>query len=130
MLHLVAATNNGGSSLSLLFPVLIIAAFYLLLIRPQRRRQRQLQTLQGSIEPGAEVLTTAGMYATVRALDDDSATLEVAPGVEIRFARAAIARVVTPSTTVPDAGAPDAGAVEPTPDPSGGQLPPDTRATG
>lgn len=127
MLQLVAATQNGSNSLSLLFPVLIIAAFYLLLIRPQRRRQRQLQTLQGSIEPGAQILTTSGMYATVRALDDDSVTLEVAPGVEIRFARAAIARVVTPSVTGSDSTGSDAGAGEPVPDPSGGELPPDGR---
>jgi hypothetical protein len=41
---------------------------------------------------GDEVVTIGGLYGTVRAVDDESLTLEVAPNVEVKFSRAAIAR--------------------------------------
>ena len=94
-IHILAANNSGGSSaLTLLFPVIIIAAFYFLLIRPQRNRQKQQQQMQKAIEPGARILTTSGMYATVVEVTDDGVVLEIAPGVEAEFVNQAIMRVV------------------------------------
>ncbi len=93
--HILAANSSGGSSaLTLLFPVVIIAAFYFLLIRPQRNRQRQQLKMQKSIEPGARILTTSGMYATVVEVTDDGVVLEIAPGVEAEFVSQAVMRVV------------------------------------
>jgi len=84
---------NYGPLLTL---VLIGAVFYLLLIAPQRRRQRQLQAMTAKLEPGAQVMTTAGLYATVREVLDDEVHLEVAPGVVSRYAKGAIARLIPP----------------------------------
>ncbi len=44
------------------------------------------------------VRTTAGMYATVVAVEDQDVILEVAPGVEARFMRRAIMDVVPGGT--------------------------------
>jgi preprotein translocase subunit YajC len=41
-------------------------------------------------------MTTAGLFATVVSVSDTEVELEVAPGVVSTYARAAIARVVTP----------------------------------
>src|SRR5947209_16359191 len=92
-----AATKSSGSSLT--FPILIVlvfVGFYFLMIRPQRRRQQQVQQQQKTVAPGAQVRTTAGMYATVVEVDGDDVVLEVAPGVEVRYLRRAIMEVVTP----------------------------------
>lgn len=78
----------------LLLPLLIVVALYFLFLRPQRNRQRAAQQLANSIQPGQRVVTTAGMYATVVELDDKSVLLEVAPGVEVRYVRQAVSRVV------------------------------------
>ncbi len=75
---------------------LIGVVFYLFLIAPARRRQRQAAEMKSQLEPGVEVMTTAGLFATVRAVTDDAVELEVAPGVVSRYAKGAIARVVTP----------------------------------
>ncbi|HEX6498252.1 MAG TPA: preprotein translocase subunit YajC [Micromonosporaceae bacterium] len=100
---LLAAQGSGGSSLSfLLFLVLIFGAMYFLMIRPQQKRRREAEQLQRSIAPGDEVITVAGLYGTVRGVDDDTVTLEVAPGVTNRYARGAIARVVTPRASGSD----------------------------
>jgi preprotein translocase subunit YajC len=90
-------TKHGSSETELLlFLVLIVAGFYFLLIRPQKRRQQQAQQQQSTVAPGARVVTTAGMYGTVSAVDGDDIILEVAPGVDVRLMRRAIMRVVAP----------------------------------
>ncbi len=92
-----AASKSSGSALT--FPLLIVlvfVGFYFLMIRPQRRRQQQVQQQQNTVTPGAQVRTTADMYATVTEVDGDDVVLEVAPGVEVRYLKRAIMEVVTP----------------------------------
>jgi len=92
-----AATKSSGSSLT--FPILIVlvfVGFYFLMIRPQRRRQQQVAQQQNTVQPGARVRTTAGMYATVVEVDDADVVLEVAPGVEVRYLKRAIMEVISP----------------------------------
>jgi preprotein translocase subunit YajC len=103
-----AASKSSGSSLT--FPILIVlvfVGFYFLMIRPQRRRQQQVQQQQKTVAPGAQVRTTAGMYATVVEVDGDDVVLEVAPGVEVRYLKRAIMEVITPGDEQPEA--PEAG---------------------
>ncbi|GAA1752575.1 preprotein translocase subunit YajC [Luedemannella helvata] len=92
-----AANEQAGSGLFQFLPlILIIAAVYFLLIRPQSKRKREQQQMQSSIGPGDEIVTIGGLYGTVTAIDDETVTLEISPGVTARYARGAIARVVTP----------------------------------
>jgi preprotein translocase subunit YajC len=92
-----AASKSSGSALT--FPILIVlvfVGFYFLMIRPQRRRQQQAVQKQNTVTVGARVRTTAGMYATVTAVDGDDVVLEVAPGVEVRYLKRAIMEVIAP----------------------------------
>jgi preprotein translocase subunit YajC len=76
--------------------ILLVVVFYFLLIRPQRKRQQEQLQMQNSLVPGTRVMTTTGLFATVIAVQDDELVLEVAPGVETRWTKGAIGRVVTP----------------------------------
>lgn len=96
MSPVLAASSEGGSAFGLLFPLLLVAIFFFLIIRPQRARQRAAQQVRASLAPGAQVMTTSGIFGTVQAMDDEAVTIEVAPGVPVRFLRGAVARVVTP----------------------------------
>jgi preprotein translocase subunit YajC len=75
--------------------LLLLLALWLLLIRPAQRRQKQQQALLASIEVGDEIVTAGGLYGTVTALDDDEVRTEIAPGIEVRIARRAVAGVVS-----------------------------------
>ena len=86
---------SSSSYTFLLLIVLVFVGFYFLMIRPQRRRQQQAQQQQRTLTPGATVRTTAGMYATVSAVDGDDVILEVAPGVDVRYMRSAIMDVIS-----------------------------------
>jgi preprotein translocase subunit YajC len=104
---LLAANAQGGGSYTLFILMgLMLVAMYFLMIRPQQRRRREMVSMQSSIGPGDEVLTIGGLYGTVTAIDDESVTLEVAPGVTNRYARGAIARVVTSAARPDEASEP------------------------
>ena len=90
MSSLVAAGSSSSGSANLLIfalPVLLIGYMFI----TQRRRQKEIQRLQSSLSVGDQVTTTSGLLGRLVALDDDIATVEVSPGVNIRFNRRAIA---------------------------------------
>ena len=94
--------DNGGQALQqILFFGLLILGLYLLAIRPQRARARALTQVQNALAVDSQVITTAGIHARVASFDGDDVLLEVAPGVQIRFARAAVVRVLSPTDEPP-----------------------------
>ena len=103
---ILAATSSGTAAkgnptFTFLILAVLVVLFYMLIMRPQRNRQRRAQQTQSQVMPGQRVRTTAGMYATVVAVEDQDVILEVAPGVEVRYMRRAIMDVV-PDGTEPD----------------------------
>ena len=95
-----AQAQGGGSFTPLLLIVLLFGAMYFMMIRPQQKRRREAQAMQAALGPGDQIVTIGGLHATVVAVDDDVVTVEIAPGVQVRFARPAIARVVSAAPEV------------------------------
>lgn len=90
-----AASSSGSSIYTILMFVLLGAVFYFLILRPQNRRRREQAAMQSKVGPGDEIQTVGGLFGTVTSVDGDVVTIEAAPGVELRYATGAIARVVT-----------------------------------
>jgi preprotein translocase subunit YajC len=88
--------------------IALLVLFWFVWVVPQRRRQRrQVEDLHRLIEllqPGDEIITAGGMHGTVRAVEDEELMVEIAPGVEVRLDRRAVAAVTTIDET---AGEPD-----------------------
>jgi preprotein translocase subunit YajC len=99
VLHAADSAGGGGSFTPLLLIVLLFGVMYFLMIRPQQKRRREAAAMQNSLGPGDQIVTIGGLHGTVVAVADDVVTLEVAPGVEVQFARPAIARVVNQSAS-------------------------------
>jgi preprotein translocase subunit YajC len=92
----IAANSGGGNPLFTLLPlILLVGVMYFLFIRPQQRRRREAQELQSAIGPGDEVVTIGGLYGTIVDTDDETVVLEIAPDVQVRYARPAIARTIS-----------------------------------
>lgn len=102
MLEAADQASGGGSILTFLPIILLFAAMYFLLIRPQSKRRREAQQMQSRLAPGDEVQTVGGLFGTVTSIDDEAVTIEAAPGVNLRYTRGAIVRVVT-QIAAPDA---------------------------
>jgi preprotein translocase subunit YajC len=94
---IMAAAQKGGSGGSALFLLIILAlgAMWLIVIRPQRRKQKLQKSMQSELAVGDEVLTAGGVFGTVTEIGDDEIRVEIAPKIEVRLARGAIAAQLT-----------------------------------
>ena len=80
--------------------MLLLGVFYFLLIRPQQRRAKAQQALIRSVEEGDEIVMTSGIIGTIVEIDDDDDTLtvEIAPGTQVRILRAGVGGCSRPTT--------------------------------
>lgn len=97
-------------------PLVVLAITFLLLwvifILPQQRRVRAHQALVASVQPGDQVVLSAGIYGRIVTAGPEEITLEVAPGVVLRVARQAVLRLVEDATGDPAADAPGRSAAD------------------
>ena len=75
----------------LLILVLVMVAFSKV---QSNRRRKHADTLATAIRPGARVVTTAGIYGIVVEIEADTIVIEISEGVDVRFAKAAVVKVV------------------------------------
>jgi len=97
--------------------LVLIAGLFFLMVNRTRRQQREVQNVQQHLTVGSRIMTTAGLLATIVAVDDATVTLETAPGQTSQWDRRAVARLVTdeagaskdvtPEDTAPDVTTPD-----------------------
>jgi preprotein translocase subunit YajC len=73
--------------------VVILAALWALFVLPSKRRRNQHAAMQDSIDPGDEIITAGGVHGLVREIGEDTARIEIAPGVVVTLDRRAIAAV-------------------------------------
>nr|WP_276611086.1 preprotein translocase subunit YajC [Kineococcus siccus] len=84
--------------------LLLMVALLVFMFSRTRKQQKAQQQMQSGVAPGAEVMTTSGTFGRVVAIDGDVVTLEIAPGVQTRWTRRAVSRVVTSSPVAPGEG--------------------------
>ncbi|WP_067965533.1 preprotein translocase subunit YajC [Nocardiopsis trehalosi] len=99
-----AAAQSGGASLlqPIMMILLIGVVFWLLFLRPQKKMRERESQMQSRLQPGVEVLTKAGFYATVVDVRENEVELEISPGSRIRMLKAGVGDVVTPQEPAAD----------------------------
>jgi preprotein translocase subunit YajC len=79
------------SAVSLIVIAVLLLGLFLLSQRNRQRAASRQTQLRESIAFGTQVMTTSGLYGTVTGVnDDDSVQLSIAPGVEVKWAIAAL----------------------------------------
>lgn len=78
------------------FILVIVVGLALLLFMNWRTRKKQQASLsfRDTLEPGQEVQTIGGLIGTVTDVTGDRITLETAPGTEVVFVKAALAKLI------------------------------------
>ena len=79
--------SGGLGSIILFLPLIALVGF---MFFGQRKRQREVAALHAALEVGDQVVTSSGLFGTIAALDAATVTLDVAPGVQLRFDRRAV----------------------------------------
>jgi preprotein translocase subunit YajC len=91
----VAQDAGGGAVANIVLIVLIFVVFYFLLIRPQQKQAKRQRALVASLASGDRVITVGGLYGLIRSVDDETLSLEIAPGTSVTVARQRIVSKVT-----------------------------------
>ena len=90
--------SQGGELIKLGMIVVLFVVFYFLIIRPQRQKQKDHDSMLGTLSVGDEVSTNAGILGKVKKIDDNYVVLKVADSVELKFQKAAILAVLPKGT--------------------------------
>jgi preprotein translocase subunit YajC len=98
----------------------------------RRRAQRNRVSLQERLVPGAQVVTTSGLHATVTEVGEDGTVLlQTAPGQVTRWEKVAVGRVVdSPADAAPEAADEPAEFAEPAEPPATPAPPAPIESTG
>jgi preprotein translocase subunit YajC len=86
----------------IIYVVAFIAIFYFMAIRPQQRQRKVHTELLNSLKKGDTIVTAAGIYGTVKKVDETMVEVEIAKGVRDR----AQAKAAAPSRTTRSKNAP------------------------
>ena len=87
--------EQGGSAMStIIMFVVIIAIMYFMMIRPQRKQQKALEAFRNSLAAGQQVVTSGGIYGTVKDIINENGrsivVLEIATGVKIKIDKSSV----------------------------------------
>ena len=73
--------------------IVVFGAAWLLFIMPARKRKQSHAAMQDSIDVGDDIISAGGLHGTVKAFEDDTVQVEIAPGVVVTLDRRAVAAV-------------------------------------
>ena len=90
--------SQGDTLLTFLPMIAIFVVFYFLLIRPQQKKAKDTRAMLDALEKGNEVVTTGGIVGKIVKLDEQYATIEVAPNVQMVVQRGAISQLLPKGT--------------------------------
>ena len=84
-----------------LFMIAILGLLIYFMVRNSRKQRQTQQELTLKLVPGAEVMTSFGLFATLVEIDDDTnvAVLDVGKGVQISVHRQTLTKVVEDEET-------------------------------
>lgn len=87
-----APATSGDWWGMLLYCVIVFAIIYFFMVRPNKKRMAEYQKMLDSLQVGNRVLA-AGIYGTIKKINEKSIEMEVADGVVIEVNKGAVANV-------------------------------------
>ncbi|WP_290380987.1 preprotein translocase subunit YajC [uncultured Muribaculum sp.] len=76
--------------MNLIMIVALIAIFYFFMIRPQQRKQKEIRKFREGLNVGDRVITAGGIYGKIRAVKENTITLEIADNVRISIDKGSV----------------------------------------
>ena len=93
--------------------VVVLILLWVVLARGPRRRQQAQQQMWSALDVGDEIVTAGGLYGEITGFQGDDVLVRIAPELEVRVARRAIAAVVTHEAELPEETAEEPSETEP-----------------
>ena len=89
---LLQAQAAGGSFFAspIFMLVLMFVIMWFFMIRPQRKQQKAIEAFRNSLSAGQQVVTSGGVYGTVKEINNNIVVLEIAPSVKIKIDKSSV----------------------------------------
>ena len=91
---LLQAQATGGSASFFASPIfmliLVFVIMWFFMIRPQRKQQKAIEAFRNSLSAGQQVVTSGGVYGTVKEINNNIVVLEIAPSVKIKIDKSSV----------------------------------------
>ena len=81
---------GGGDYSFLIMMVAFFAIMYFFMIRPQQRKQKEIRKFREGLNVGDRVITAGGIYGKIRAVKENTITLEIADNVRISIDKGSV----------------------------------------
>jgi preprotein translocase subunit YajC len=94
-----AAAGGDAGFIGFLPIILMFVLLYFLMIRPQMKRAKEQKAMIEALQKGDEVVAAGGLIGRISKLNDQYATIEIAPNVEVTVQRGAV-QVPLPKGTI------------------------------
>jgi preprotein translocase subunit YajC len=92
------AVPTGDPMSPLIMIGLMIVIFYFFIIRPQSKRAKKHRALVGGLQKGDQVITSSGIYGTIRAMDGEVLTVEIAKNTHIKVLKSYVGGLANAET--------------------------------
>src|SRR5216684_2809083 len=90
---LAAAQKKSSGGAAAFLPLLVlVGVFWFLIMRPQQRRAKEQKDMTSNVKQGDRIVAAGGIVGTVRRIDDDTISLQVADGVVIKVDRGSVTK--------------------------------------
>ena len=87
--------REGGGIASFLPLIVLVGVFWFMIMRPQQRRAKEQRALLSNVKQGDKVVAAGGIVGTVRRVDDDILSLQVADNVVIKVDKGSVSKRLT-----------------------------------
>ena len=81
---LQAQAQQGSGWTSIIMMAAVVLIFWLFMIRPQQKRQKEVQRKREALTTGDRIVTSGGLYGTIRDIKETEFVVEIAEGVRVR----------------------------------------------
>ena len=91
------AADGGGSGIGMIVMFgSIFLVFWFMILRPQKKQQAQRKSMLEAVKRGDQIVTSGGLFATVRDVKGDRVVATIADGVKVEISKTAINVVIVP----------------------------------
>ena len=84
------SAGGGGPLGMMMMFALIFGVFYFIVIMPAKKQQKKKEAMIMALKKGDKVVTSAGIYGTVAAVEEQTILLKIAENTKIRISKTAV----------------------------------------
>ena len=87
---LQAQAQQGSGWTSIIMMAAVVLIFWLFMIRPQQKRQKELQQKRDALTTNDRIITSGGLYGTIKDIKETEFIVEIADGVRVRVDKGSV----------------------------------------